>query len=85
MWVYLEFFCISKCGRILFMIFVLHIFRRIPDTGLGERHRSDVQLPEGMAPLAHFFPPLRFRNHVPTFAVRETASLGIMGAPRVPP
>ena len=24
----------------------------------------------------HFFPPLRFRNQVPTFAVRETASLG---------
>ena len=28
----------------------------------------------------HLFPPLRS-----TFAVRETASLGIMGAPRVPP
>ena len=26
--------------------------------------------------LTHFFPPLRFRNQVPTFAVRETASLG---------
>ena len=35
--------------------------------------------------LTHFFPPLRFRKQVPTFAVRETASLGIMGEPRVPP
>ena len=35
--------------------------------------------------LTHFCPPLRFRNQVPIFAVRETASLGIMGAPRVPP
>ena len=26
-----------------------------------------------------------FFLEVPTFAVRETASLGIMGAPRVPP
>ena len=26
-----------------------------------------------------------FLTTVPTFAVRETASLGIMGAPRVPP
>ena len=31
------------------------------------------------------YPPLRFRNQVPTFAVRETASLGIMGEPRVSP
>ena len=31
-------------------------------------------------PLTHLCPPLRS-----TFAVRETASLGIMGAPRVPP
>ena len=38
-----------------------------------------------MRGLTHFFPPLRFRNQVSTFAVRETASLGIMGAPRVPP
>ena len=30
--------------------------------------------------LTHLCPPLRS-----TFAVRETASLGIMGAPRVPP
>ena len=30
--------------------------------------------------LTHLFPPLRS-----TFAVRETASLGIMGEPRVPP
>ena len=29
--------------------------------------------------LTHFFPRLRFRNQVPTFAVRETASLDIMG------
>ena len=29
--------------------------------------------------LTHFFPT------VPTFAIRETASLGIMGEPRVPP
>jgi len=35
--------------------------------------------------LTHFCPLLRFRNQVQTFAVRETASLGIMGAPRVPP
>ena len=35
--------------------------------------------------LTHFYPPLRFRNQVPTFAVRETAYLGIMGEPRVPP
>ena len=26
--------------------------------------------------LTHLFPPLRFRNQVPTFAVRETQSLG---------
>ena len=31
---------------------------------------------------SHFNP---FMPTVPTFAVRETASLGIMGAPRVPP
>ena len=30
--------------------------------------------------LTHLCPPLRS-----TYAVRETASLGIMGAPRVPP
>ena len=36
------------------------------------------------ASLTHLCPPLRFRNQVPTCAVRETASLGIMGAPRVP-
>ena len=34
----------------------------------------------GERPLTHLCPPLRS-----TFAVRETASLGIMGAPRVPP
>ena len=33
-------------------------------------------------PIHHFNP---FMPTVPTFAVRETASLGIMGAPRVPP
>ena len=33
-----------------------------------------------LTPLTHLCPPLRS-----TFAVRETASLGIMGDPRVPP
>ena len=33
--------------------------------------------------LSDIFNP--FMPTVPTFAVRETASLGIMGAPRVPP
>ena len=35
--------------------------------------------------ITHFYPPLRFCNQVPTCAIRETASLGIMGEPRVPP
>ena len=30
-------------------------------------------------------PPIPFFPTVPTFAVRETASLGIMGVPQVPP
>ena len=38
-----------------------------------------------LALLTYFYPPLRFRKQVPTFAVRETVSLGIMEAPRVPP
>ena len=37
-------------------------------------------------PLTHFCPPLRFRNQVPTFAVRETArhNGGTSGAPLKP-
>ena len=37
-------------------------------------HQSRVT--PGDIGLTHFSPPLRFRNQLPTFAVRETQSLG---------
>ena len=45
--------------------------------------RPPIRIPA--VQLTHLCPPLRFRNQVPTFAVRETASLGKMGEHRVPP
>ena len=47
--------------------------------GMGTRE-YDREKPVNSPLLTHLCPPLRL-----TFAVRETASLGIMGAPRVPP
>ena len=62
-------------------------FNRIVTRSNSEGNKSQQLSSERLAclgimgaQLTHFCPPLR-----PTFAVRETASLGIIGAPRVTP
>ena len=50
-----------------------------------QNNKSLIYMKKYTSQLTHFYPPLRFRNQVPTCAVRETASLGIMGESRVPP
>ena len=75
----LSFFLISKCGfgKALFIL-----PRRIYKSfGIGNHFKSTLK--NYIFSVEYIFNP--FMLTVPTFAVRETASLGIMGEPRVPP